>query len=185
MRHEDPPMDPYSRVTNPERFAPLHILAGDLFAELESRYAITRDADARHFPKLRPDQFASAPVCLTPVSVLCAPLRIAFTTFPGLMLSAGWNVLSAFPGCGCDACAETAEGEIERLTTFVRCVVAGEFEETIRNPFFGHATYSWSISGAMGMRASTSTVMAKAEARALIKRVGTHRRHWTAWQLRG
>lgn len=182
--YNGPPLEAYSRVTNPERFAPLHKMARELFDELESTYAVTRDADVSHFSRLRPDQHVSSPVCLTPVNPLCAPLRVAFTTFPGLILSFGWNVVNALPGCGCDACAETFEGETEKFREFVKSVVAGDFEEVVDIPFFGNATHTWSISNPLGMHRSAKSIIIKSEARALIKRTGTRSRRWAAWQLR-
>ena len=40
--------------------------------------------------------------------------------------------MEPFPNCGCDACDDTAEGEIERLTEMIDNVVAGRFREAIQ-----------------------------------------------------
>jgi hypothetical protein len=39
---EGPPHEAYSRVTNPERFAPLHELAVETLTQLESKFDVMR-----------------------------------------------------------------------------------------------------------------------------------------------
>ena len=54
-------------------------------------------------------------VKLIPSDPEAAPIVVVFTTFPGLHVRLGRWYKEPFPDCGCDACDESAEGEIERL----------------------------------------------------------------------
>ena len=40
--HQSPPLEAYSRVTNPGRFQPLHALALELIERLEADYEVIR-----------------------------------------------------------------------------------------------------------------------------------------------
>ena len=67
---------------------------------------------------------------ITPNDPAAAPLTIGFTNFPGIVLHAGLLHEFAYPTCGCDACDETAAGEVEKLESHVLAVVAGHYQET-------------------------------------------------------
>lgn len=43
-----------------------------------------------------------------------APLTFGFTSYPGLILHAGLLHDFAYPICGCDACDETAVGQVDK-----------------------------------------------------------------------
>ena len=73
-------------------------------------------------------------VKLTPVDPNAAPIVMAFTAFTGLRVRFGRWYVEPFPDCGCDACDESAEGEIERLSEMVDDVTAGRFREAIEIP---------------------------------------------------
>jgi hypothetical protein len=93
--------------------------------------------DSDHWPseQVLPEAYsrkAPAKGCLG-----CAPIIVAFSAFPGLHVGCGRWYLTSFPNCGCDACAETAEGEGEKLRSLVGNVVAGRFRETICIPASG------------------------------------------------
>ena len=61
-----------------------------------------------------------------------APIVVAFSGFPGLRVRFGrWHMV-AFPTCGCDACDETAESEINRLSSLIDNVRAGRYRESLR-----------------------------------------------------
>ncbi len=137
---EGPPPEAYSRVTNPERFAPLHDIAADLLHRLELDFDVGRDERYGLDSELeRRYQLARPSVSLVPRDIDAAPIIITFSTFPGLYTRFGRWYTAAFPICGCDACNETAETEIERLKSFIDDVTAGRFREAIRIPDAGAA----------------------------------------------
>ncbi len=78
---DGPPDDAYSRVTEPERFGPLHDWALEAVARLQSEYEVTldeadgMDAELERAPLSRPT------IKLTPLQDSCAPITIAFTDF--------------------------------------------------------------------------------------------------------
>ncbi len=131
---EGPPMEAYSRVTNLERFLPLHAAATELLDRLEREFAVDRleghDAD---------DNWSGAtlerpPIRLVPHDPQAAPIVVAFTDFPGLYLKFGSWRTEPFPDCGCDACDEMPDDSIERMTEMVEIVVSGGFRESVRVP---------------------------------------------------
>ena len=86
---EGPPEEAYSRVTDPERFQPLHAAATELLDRLEREFAVERleghDADDE-LGRLR---LARPPIRLVPQDPQAAPILVAFTDFPGLYLRFG------------------------------------------------------------------------------------------------
>ena len=131
---EGPPDEAYSRVSDPERFQPMHAAATELLDRLEREFAVERleghDADDE-LGRLR---LARPPIRLVPQDPQAAPILVAFTDFPGLHLRFGSWRTEPFPDCGCDACDETADGSIERMTRMVEAVVSGGFRESMRVP---------------------------------------------------
>ena len=131
---EGPPEEAYSRVTNPERFQPLHAAATELIDRLEREFAVDRleghDAD----DELGRVRLARSPIRLVPYDLQAAPILVAFTDFPGLHLRFGSWRTEPFPDCGCDACDETADGSIEEMIKMVEAVVSGGFREAMRVP---------------------------------------------------
>lgn len=179
-----PAPDEYSRVTNPERFLPLHEAALALLASLERAYDVRR---AEHFDVLpgllQPFEGARPPVTLTPAAPGASPLGVAFTAFPGLVVRYGrWHARS-FPSCGCDACAEDAEGERARLEDLAGRVVAGGFSEELRVPFVRacrlYEEFPATTPG--DAREAGWTTLPRAAARALGAR-GTGRVEWEPWR---
>ena len=144
---EGPPDEAYSRVTDAERFRPLHSATLEMIDRLEADFDVKRvegyglDEDLESRVGLE-----RASVRLTPADPEAAPVTVAFSDFPGLYVRLGrWHV-EPFPGCGCDACDESAETEIEQLTELVDCVTAGGFREAVRRPLMPsigrHGRYS-------------------------------------------
>jgi len=82
-------------------------------------------------------------VRLNPRNHGAAPIAVVFSTFPGLHVRFGRWFSEPFPSCGCDACDESAESEIERLTEMVDDVVAGRFREAIRRPLISFRGTGW------------------------------------------
>jgi hypothetical protein len=184
--HEPAPED-YSRVTNPERFRPLHQHALDLLARLEVTYDVTRSDAFDLLPGImQPFEYARPPVTLTPAAQGAAPVAILFTTFPSLVVRYGRWHAQPFPSCGCDACAEDAAGEAERLEEILGKVVAGRFSEELRIPFFGDARLSHAFSSgepSAEWRGEGWTTLRRAVARALAG-PGPRRVQWQPWPRR-
>ena len=132
---EGPPKEAYSRVTNPERFQPLHGAAIELLGRLERDFDVEREEGygldeelEKHFDPARPG------VRLTPLDPQAAPIVVVFTKFLGLHFRFGSWRTEPFPNCGCDACDETADGSIEEMTRMVEAVVSGGFREAVLVP---------------------------------------------------
>lgn len=124
-----PPPDPaYSRVTNAERFRPLHAAMLEMLGRLERDFDVERTERHRRDAELVPGLNLERPqVRLSPLDPDAAPIAVVFSTFPGLHVRCGRWYREPFPSCGCDACDASADGEIERLTGMVDDVVAGGF----------------------------------------------------------
>ena len=127
----EPLDEAYSRVTNPERFGPLHEWALETVARLNSEYEITLEEGMGLDNELERGPLARPTVKLTPLQDSGAPVTIAFTDFPGLEVRVGRWAIHVFPSCGCDACDEMPEEEFERLTAMLGNVVAGRFRESM------------------------------------------------------
>jgi hypothetical protein len=177
----------YSRVTNPERFQPLHDHALDLFAHLETTYHVRRSEAFELLPMImQPFEHALPPITLTPAVMEAAPISIGFTTFPSVLIRCGRWYSQAFPSCGCDACAATATGEIDRLDDVVRKVVAGAFAEELRVPLFRDARLSYWLGVATsgdGSHGSGWSTLPRAWARALPG-PRSRRIQWRPWPRR-
>lgn len=179
-----PPAEAYSRVTNAERFRPLLAHALDTCAMLRATYDVTVSPAFELLPGLmQPFEHARPPVALTPASPRAAPVSVAFTSFPGLVVRCGRWHAARFPNCGCDACAESAAGEMERFDALVRRVVAGELAEELRVPWWGSARLYHSFPAgtrAPAMREEGWTTVPRAVARVLAAG-GPRRICWQPW----
>jgi len=183
----EPAPEEYSRVTNPERFRPLHGHALDLLARLEATYDVTRSEAFDSLPGLmHPFEHARPPVMLTPVAPSAAPVAVAFTAFPSLVIRYGrWHAVP-LPSCGCDACGEHAGDQAERLDDVLGKVVAGLFAEEVRIPVFGDARlYSRFGDGTPreGLSGEGWTTLPRAVARRLAGS-GPRRIQWQPWPRR-
>src|SRR5687767_11055647 len=113
-----PPTDAYSRVTNPERFLPLHGFARELLDRLSAEFDVDRVDAPGVDPEL--EQVGTLGVVrLVPRTQNAASLTIGFTMFPGLLVRFGRWHTRPFPACGCDACDETVERESELLAWMI------------------------------------------------------------------
>lgn len=181
----EPPREAYSRVTDPGRFRPLHQIALDLFERLGAAYAVARTTDFQLLPGMTPFEHARPPIRLTPALRAAAPVAVAFTTFPSVLVRCGRGLGDSFPSCGCDACRETADGEGERVEAMLADVVAGRFRERITRPLFGDATLAWELGdrdAPAGWRGGASRI-ARAHARAL-RGGGPRTLQWQPWPAR-
>ena len=179
---EGPPPEAYSRITNSERFEPLHDAALAHLDRLQLRFDVERvegyglDQDLEQVSLTRPS------VRLTPADPSAAPIVVAFTGFPAVVMRCGLLLVLGFPECGCDACDETSEGELQRLVEVMDDVVGGRFRESIRIPFLGDAEQQWELrSSARQTRGGVR--IARSRARALA-RGGSRTFEWSPWPLR-
>ena len=131
---EGPPEEAYSRVTNPERFQPLHGAAAELLDRLEQEFAVERSEVHDPDDELGRGGLVRPLIRLVPHDPQAAPIVVAFTDFPGLRFRFGSWRTEPFPDCGCDACDETADVSIEEMTKMVEAVVSGGFREAMRVP---------------------------------------------------
>jgi hypothetical protein len=122
-----PPDDPaYERVTNPERFLPLHAAADVLVARLEARYQVERRDGGP-----AADEGVVRQVELVPAAG--APLTVRWDDFPAVSVRYGTLCDETYPPCGCDACEaiEQPEDLAQDLEERVDALVAGRFSERI------------------------------------------------------
>lgn len=179
-RRPPPKLEEYSRVTNPERFEPLHAHALSVVDRLVAEYDVRRHESLALPPDTPVVEQVRAPIVLTPGTPDAAPLAILFTSFPGLFVHIGRWRMEPFPRCGCDACAETAQGEIERFDELCANVVAGRFSEEVRLPFIGQAKLCYSLGHSGGGHAMGWLVIPRAHARELVAG-GPKRIDWKPW----
>ena len=179
-----PPDDAYSRVTEPERFQPLHDWTLELMERLEAEFEVERAEWPGPDAELERVTLARPLVKLTPRGDNRAPITVAFTTFPGLAARFGrWRV-DWFPSCGCDACDEMADEEFCRFRELVDAVVSGEFREALYlmpdgDGWQTHALRSDSHRSGGGSR------VGRAKAVAILAGATSMAIEWRPWRKRG
>ncbi|MEH0110197.1 DUF6226 family protein [Tersicoccus sp. MR15.9] len=131
-----PREDEYSVATHVERYRPLHDVADALVAYLVATFACSvRDAGGEPLgPTAR--GVATSHATLRDVIVSTgmsdrAELRFRFTDYPSVVLRAGVFTEIPAPTCGCDACDESLEHEVEGLEWTVLTVAGGGFTERL------------------------------------------------------
>jgi hypothetical protein len=133
----------YSRVTDPGRYAVLHDSAARLLDDLVERYIVERRESKE---ALEPAGEPVRVVRLIPHTPAAAPLAIAFTDFPSVVLRLGRWYAESLPGCGCDACAEQPDDLIAEMYAQVDALVEGGLWERVRRG----VTSSWSETRLIG-----------------------------------
>ena len=95
---EGPPEEAYSRVTNAERFRPLHEAMLEIIGRLERDFDAARE-DGYGLDEELEKRFdlALPSVRLTPRDPGAAPIAVAFSGFPGLSVRFGEMVHGAVP----------------------------------------------------------------------------------------
>jgi hypothetical protein len=148
-----PPAEAYSRLTNTRRFDPLHPFAQQLLRRLEGSFAVRREEGiglddqleslgrrsavkdlvtaSCVFPEVIEPLLPHPTVRLVPGTDSAAAIVVVFSPFPGLFVRFGRWQVDGFPSCGCDACSETANSELGRLSETLDCVTGGEFRESL------------------------------------------------------
>jgi hypothetical protein len=181
---EGPPPEAYSRVTNPKRFAPLHAAAEELLDRLEHEFDTGRTRGYGLDPELEEGfKLARPTVSLVPRDTDAAPIVVAFSAFPGLRVRFGRWHMAAFPTCGCDACDETAESEINRLSSLIDNVIAGRYRESLRITADRVASLRsefWSVSE----RSAEQSQVDRASARLLLAARDRSSYDWRPWPRR-
>lgn len=113
-----PPEDAYSRVTHPERFAPVRTVVDALVDHLETWYVV--DVDRRD------GEQTTRVVHLRPTTG--ATITITATT-ESVIVEAGALFRDVAPGCACDACDETVETVADQLEETLLAIAAGGLRE--------------------------------------------------------
>jgi hypothetical protein len=180
---EGPPLEAYSRVTDPERFGSLHRVAAELLDRLEREFDAERAEGYGLDPELeRAIKLARPSVSLVPRDAGAAPIVVAFSTFPGIAVRFGRWCTSAFPVCGCDACDEAAESESERLKSMIDNLTAGRFWEAIQISAEGTTWQEWEF-GSQGGRCAKARLDPD-RARELVAAGDRSLYEWRPWPKR-
>ena len=176
----------YSKVTNPERFLPLHDFTLNLIKTLVTSYdvkyeeGLTSDNAPIHSITL-----ARPSIRLTPKNENAAPLVFRFSTFPGVAIRFGLWEQKVFPTCGCDACAETAEENIKEIEEHVKSVVNGNFKESIhKNPRSRNTSWIYTRKYSFKGSAGGSSGETKIDLKTAKELLGDRQRldyNWEAW----
>jgi hypothetical protein len=179
-----PPDDAYSRVSNLQRFAPLHAVADALIEWLQDNFEATVEqtpsatADLLHMPN-----DALRAVRVVPLTPTAAPLTFVLTRFSGVYIHAGALHDFQFPVCGCDACDEDVTGLAQELEWTVRTVVSGGYSER-SDPWPGRWVEYRLDEPGVGMRSGRSrTGDLPGERVELARTVLPPAGKWTPWQL--
>ena len=183
---ESPPEDSYSVDSHLERFAPLHAVADALVEHLVLTYDVAVDADPSCAADLvHPRHDVVRAVRLTPADPDAARMTFVWTSYPGVVVSAG--VLHDFvhPICGCDACDETARSQADELEHEVLSIAAGGYREGVR----GRATpwIDMELRSPDGSRAGSTRVPAGLDRHRLAvarRRLRALPQGWRAWAAR-
>ncbi|HJP80460.1 MAG TPA: DUF6226 family protein [Pseudonocardiaceae bacterium] len=129
-RTDSTPEGAYRRVTNPDRFGPLHEIARRHLGQLEARYDVVRQT----FTEADPHGSApAAGVRLVPRDAAAAPLAVVFDAFPGVLVRCGRQDADGvhLPRCGCDACAESVVDCAEEFAGLIDATISGSFGERL------------------------------------------------------
>jgi Family of unknown function (DUF6226) len=181
---QSPTPEAYGRVTNPERFAFLHAFAAELLDYLDREFDVERMERYGMDSELEQDCVTLRPtVSLVPADRAAASIVVAFSGFPGLRVRCGRWCTVPFPTCGCDACNETAEGEIARLKSLIADVIEGRFSEAIQISAAEDAWLDcefWSAGGRSHQRLSLD----REHGRRLLAQSGRSSYVWRPWSRR-
>ncbi|KQV06956.1 DUF6226 family protein [Leifsonia sp. Root112D2] len=180
---DSPPDDAYSRMSNLQRFAPLHDVATALIEWLQSAFDVTVEETptaATDF-LLKPDDVVRA-IRVVPRDPTAAPLTFVLTRFPAVYLHAGLLHDFHFPDCGCDACDDDLTGLAEELEWTVRTVVSGGYSERF-DPWPGRWIEFRLDEPGAGMRSGRSRTKELPDERVTLARTSLPPAgQWLPWQ---
>ncbi len=179
MRDGEPKPQEYSRVTDPGRYAVLHDAADGLLDELTTRYTVERRESVEplgaHADRVRT-------VRLIPRTPAAAPLAVAFTGFPGVVLRLGRWHTESLPACGCDACGEEPGELIAEMRTQVEALIEGGLWERVRRGVTG--SYAETRLVGPGFSAGGESPLDPREARAARRDGFAAPVQWAPWPKR-
>jgi hypothetical protein len=178
----DPPPEAYERVTNPERFGPLHERADRLIDSLEAEYDVIREEATDVDEELSRFTLVKPCVCLRPRRRDEAPLVFGWTSFPGLVVRLGRRDVNVYPVCGCDGCNESAEDQGELLEEDVAEFVSSTYTVIVKVRRVGKSWVRQQLVSPSGASGSEGLVT-RAEARAIIGD-GPAMASWKPWSRR-
>ena len=169
----------YSRVTDPGRYAVLHEAADRLIDDLAAQYIVERRESKE---TLSSTDEPVRIVRLIPRMPAAAPLAVAFTDFPSVVLRLGRWFEESLPSCGCDACAERPADLVAEMHTLVGALVEGGLWERVRRG----VTSSWSETRLIGpgFNSGRSTPLEAREARAARRDGFAAPVQWAPWPRR-
>ncbi|MFI7539728.1 DUF6226 family protein [Actinoplanes sp. NPDC049599] len=170
-----------SRVSDPGRFLVLHEAAEDVLDELTERYIVDRRETKEPVGPTAGAEVVRI-VRLMPRTPAAAPLSIAFTDFPGIVLRLGRWFFESSPDCGCDDCAEDPVVLVEDLRARVTAHVEGGLWERVRRGVTG----SWLETRLIGpgLRITRQAPIDAAEARAARREGFAAAVQWAPWPRR-
>lgn len=181
---DGPPEEAYSRVTDPERFQPLHQWALEFVADLQENYLLTMDEGKGLDPGIERVPLSRDTIKVTPQRDFSAPITIAFTDFPGLAVRFGRWDTDFFPSCGCDACDETPGEEFARFAELSSDVAAGRFRESLHLGWRGHGKSRAEFWSGGRRRSRGNLQVPRDEASRVLHGRGETVLEWEPWPLR-
>jgi hypothetical protein len=170
-----------SRVSDAGRFLVLHETAEEVLDELTERYVVDR-RESKEPVGSAPGAEVLRTVRLMPRSPAAAPLSIAFTDFPGIVLRLGRWFFASSPDCGCDDCAEDPAGLVADLRAQVTAHVEGGLWERVQRGVTG----SWLETRLIGPELHTTrrAPIDPAEARSARREGFAAAVQWAPWTRR-
>ena len=161
------------------RYAALHDEAESLLDELERGYLVerreTKETRAYDGPLVRT-------AWLVPHTPAAAPLAVAFTDFPALVLRFGRWYQHALPACGCEACAGDPAALVADMRAQASALVEGGLWERVRRGLGG----SWAEALLVGrdLRASQQAPLTAGDARRARRDGFAAAVQWAPWPRR-
>jgi Family of unknown function (DUF6226) len=179
MRHTELQPEAFARATDVGRYAVLHDEAEALLAELHQRYIVER-RETKEPPAC--DGPLERTVWLVPHTPAAAPLAVAFTDFPKVVLRLGRWYRQSLPSCGCDACDEDPATLVADMRTQAAALVEGGLWERVRRGLGS----SWSETLLVGadFRASQQEPLTVGEARSARREGFAAAVQWAPWPRR-
>jgi hypothetical protein len=178
---EGPPDEAYSRVTNPERYAPLHGIVTELLDRLESQFDVESETGYGLDVEHEKQDLARPSRRLTPRAPNAAPLLVSFTSFPGVAARFGRWHTEGFPHCGCDACDESVGEAVQRLEQIVLAVTTGGFRESLLGARLGDGWLSYELLSPDGGRRAGEGRIARTRAKQMLAGSDESSFDWSAW----
>src|SRR3954469_23242764 len=167
--HRSP--DKAARASDAARFVVLQDAAEALLDDLSRRFLVEwregKEAGAdggREGKEPVSDGSTVRWVRLIPRTPVAAPLAVAFTDGPGVVLRLGRWFRQSLPGCACDTCAEQPDDLVRQLRGRATALVEGGLWERVRRGLSG----SWAEARLIGtdVRASQQVPLDARAARA-------------------